>query len=65
MSHNEKLKLKDMEDGTYWLEDTLYKTKRYFTVKNGFVESGIHPSATKLYDFMYIAAQLGYKWGKL
>ena len=50
-----------MKDGTYWLEDTLFKTKRYFVVKDGFVEWGI--CASKLNDFLYIAAQLGYKWG--
>lgn len=54
-----------MEDGTYWLEDTLYKTKRYFTVKDGWVQCGIHPSVYKLEDFLDISAQLGYKWGKL
>lgn len=52
-----------MEDGIYWLEDAVSKIKRYFTVKDGFVESGIRPSASKLHDFFYVAAQLGYTWG--
>lgn len=54
-----------MEDGIYWLEDAVSKIKRYFTVKDGFVESGVRPSASKLHDFFYVAAQLGYTWGKL
>ncbi len=54
-----------MEDGTYWLEDTLFKTKRYFTVKDGFVECGTFPLARQLYDFFHVASKLGYRWGKL
>jgi len=50
-----------MQDGTYWLEDTLYKTKRYFTVRDGLVEWGTYPSASKLSDFFYIAERLGYR----
>lgn len=54
-----------MEDGTYWLEDTLFKTKRYFTIKDGFVECGTFPLARQLYDFFHVASKLGYRWGKL
>lgn len=50
---------------TYWLEDKLYKTKRYFTVEDGFVNCEGYPSVGKLLDFLALAEKFGYKWGKL
>jgi len=54
-----------MKYGTYWLEDTLYKTKRYFNVTDGFVDCKTYPSVGKLLDFFALAEKFGYKWGKL
>lgn len=53
-----------MEKTTYWLEDTLYKTKRYFTVENGKV-AGTETSESVLADFLSASEKLGYRFGKL
>jgi len=49
---------------TYWLEDTLYKTKRYFTVENGKV-AGTETSEEDLLKFLTASGKLGYRFGKL
>lgn len=54
-----------MKKETYWLEDTLYKTKRYFTVVDGSVDCKDYPSVNELLDFLSLAEKFGYKWGKL
>lgn len=49
---------------TYWMEDILYKTKRYFTVENGKV-AGTEASEKELADFLTTAEKFHYKFGKL
>lgn len=49
---------------TYYLEDTLYNTKRYFTMENGVV-SGTELAQEDFNVFLDLASQLGYKVVKL
>lgn len=49
---------------TYCLEDTLYKTKRYFTVENGKV-IGTEASEKELADFLTTAEKFHYKFERL
>ena len=49
---------------TYCLEDTLYKTKRYFTLENGVV-SGTEVAQEYFNIFLDLASRLGYKVVKL
>ena len=49
---------------TYCLEDTLYNTKRYFTIENGVV-SGTELAQEDFNVFLDLASRLGYKVVKL
>lgn len=49
---------------TYCLDDTLYNTKRYFTIENGVV-SGTELTQEDFNVFLGIASRLGYKVVKL
>ena len=49
---------------TYYLEDTLYNTKRYFTMENGVV-SGTELAQEDFNVFLDLESQLGYKVVKL
>ena len=49
---------------TYSLEDTLYKTKRYFTLEKGMV-SGTELTQEDFNVFLDLASRLGYRVVKL
>lgn len=49
---------------TYSLEDTLYNTKRYFSMENGVV-SGTELAQEDFNVFLDLASRLGYKVAKL
>lgn len=49
---------------TYCLEDTLYNTKRYFTMENGVV-SGTELAQEDFNVFLDLASRLGYNVVKL
>lgn len=51
-------------EGTYCLEDTLYNTKRYFTMENGVV-SGTELAQEDFNVFLDLASRLGYNVVKL